>query len=137
MTTVNALKEFTAVIVGGVTAAEIPGTTIPEVIMYLAKNYPSAETMGELTVVSTPGGEIETTKITVTPTITSGNRYVYLTEPTEIDAPEYLADADTWTSWDGTSDIHAEDGHYIGICEVNANDQIVKFGQTIVTVNLG
>ena len=40
MTTLNALKKLTSVIVGGITAANIPGETIPEVINYLANNYP-------------------------------------------------------------------------------------------------
>lgn len=137
MTTVEALKELAAVVVGGITAADVPGTSIPEVIMYIAENYPTAEQLGTLTVTSVPGSAEGKTAITVAPVLTSGNTYVYLTSPTTIATPAYLDPATGYTAWNGVNDIAAEDGHHIAICEVNSSNQIVKFGQAVVVVNLG
>lgn len=138
MTTVEALKELAAVVVGGgITAADVPGTSTPEVIMYIAENYPTAEQLGTLTVTSAPGSTVGTTTITVTPVITNGNTYAYLTSPTTIAVPDYLDAVTGYTAWNGTDDIAAEDGHHIAICELNSSNQVVKFGQTVATVNLG
>lgn len=138
MTTVEALKELAAVVVGGgITAADVPGTSTPEVIMYIAENYPTAEQLGTLTVTSAPGATVGTTTITVAPAITSGNTYVYLTSPTTIAVPDYLDTVTGYTSWNGTDDITVEDGHHIAICELNGSNQVVKFGQTVAIVNLG
>lgn len=41
MTNVEALKELAAKIVDGVTVDDVPGTTIAEVIKYIADNYPT------------------------------------------------------------------------------------------------
>lgn len=136
MTNLNALKKLTATIVGGITPEDIPGDTISEVIDYLAK-FKAGEILGTLTVKSSAGSEIGNTAITVTPTLTSGNSYAYKTAPSAIAAPEYLDDASSYSTWNGTSEIAAEDGHYIAIYEINANKQILKFGQTKVAINLG
>lgn len=137
MTTINSLKKLTAVIVGGGSAADIPGETIPDVLEYLAKNYPGGGVVDDLEVKSTAGSDFGKTKITVTPTLTSGNSYVYKTSATTFETPGYLSTVSGGTSWNGTNEIEAEDGHYIGIYELNSSGKVVKFGKAIITVNLG
>lgn len=136
MTNLSALKKLTAAIVGGITPDEVPGDTIAEVIDYLAR-FKAGEILGTLAVTSSAGTETGKTKITVTPELKSGNSYVYKTNPTKIATPEYLDDASDLSSWNGTDEITAEDGHFIGIYEVDSSNQIHGFGQTKAKVNLG
>lgn len=137
MTTIKALKKLSAVIIGGVSAVDIPGETVPEVLDYLSANYPGGGTVEELNIKSVAGSAFGTTKITVTPTLTSGNSYVYKTDTGNIDVPDYLSTVSGGTAWNGTDNIEAEDGHHIGVYELNSNGEVVKFGEAIVTVNLG
>ena len=135
MTNLSALKKLAAAIVGGITPDDVPGDTIAEVIDYLAK-FEAGEILGTLTVTSAAGTSVGKTKLTVAPSLTSGNSYVYKTSPSTIAAPEYLDDATGLTAWNGTSEIEAEDGHFIGIYEVNSSKQILKFGQAKAKINL-
>lgn len=135
MTNVAALKRLAAAIVGGgITADDVPGDTNAEVIDYIAK-YEAGEYVAALTVTSVAGTTTGTTKVTVTPALTSGNSYVYQTNPSQITSPDYLETVD-YTEWNGTADITAEDGHYIGIYEVNSDSQVVGFGQSVITAKL-
>ena len=135
MSNVDALKKLAAAIVG-IIADEVPGKTTAEVIEYIAK-YEAGEYLQPLTITSVAGSSVGTTKITVSPTLTSGNSYVYQTSPTAIAEPEYLDNVSAYTEWNGSSNITAEDGHYIGIYEVNDENKVVKFGQKTITANLG
>lgn len=135
MSNVDALKKLAAAIVG-IIADEVPGKTTADVIEYIAK-YEAGEYLQPLTVTSVAGSSVGTTKITVSPARTSGNSYVYQVSPTAITAPEYLDDVSAYSEWNGSSNITAEDGHYIGIYEVNDEKKVVKFGQKTVTANLG
>lgn len=141
MTTLKSLKNLVSVIVGGdIAPADIPGTTIPEVIDYLAENYPGGGgtiTVGSLTVTTKAGATVSTSKVTVSPAITSGNSYVYKMAANEISEPEYHEIISGATAWDGTSDIEGEDGYHIAIYEITSEGKAVKFGQAIMKVNLG
>lgn len=135
MTNLEALKKLAAALIG-ILADEVPGKTTAEVIEYIAR-FEAGEYLNKLTVNSVEGTSVGTTKITVTPELTSGNSYVYRTNPTSIAEPEYLEDASDYDAWDGTSDITVEDGHYVAICEINSENQILKFGQIAAVSNLG
>lgn len=138
MLTIEALKELAAVVIGGgLTADAVPGTTIPEVLRYLAANYPGAETLSILTLKATEGSAAGTTKVTVVPTLTSGNTYAYKTSASVIPTPEYLDTPTGTKAWNGTADITCEDGHRVAIYELNAAGKIVGFGQAVAVVNLG
>lgn len=138
MLTIDALKELAvAIIGGGLTVDAVQGTTIPEVLRYIAANYPNAETLGILTLKAAEGSAAGTTKITVVPTLTSGNTYAYKTSATAIAEPEYLDTPTGTTTWDGSADITVEDGHRVAIYELNSAGKIVGFGQTVAVVNLG
>lgn len=138
MLTIDALKELAvAVIGGGLTADAVPGETIPEVLKYIAANYPGAETLTVLTLKAVEGDTAGTCKITVVPTLTSGNTYAYKTSASVIPTPEYLDSPTGTTAWNGTADIAVEDGHRIAIYELNSAGKIVGFGQAVAVVNLG
>lgn len=135
MTNVAALKRLAAAIVGGgITADDVPGDTNAEVIDYIAR-YEAGEYVAKLTVTSVAGTTTGTTKVTVNPALKSGNSYVYQTKPSQIESPDYLETVD-FTEWNGTADITAEDGHYIGIYEVNDDHQVIGFGQSVIAAKL-
>jgi hypothetical protein len=141
MTTIKALKKLTAVIVGGgISPSDIVADTIPEVIDYLADNYPNGNpiaTVEELNITSVAGSTFGASKITVTPTLTSGNSYVYKTNPSTIGVPEYHDVPTGVTAWDGKSEIESEDGYHIGVYELDSDGKVVKFGEGVINVNLG
>jgi hypothetical protein len=141
MTTIKALKTLAAVIIGGDTApSDIAGNTIPEVINYLAENYPNGSVIGtveELDITTVAGSTFGATKITVKPTLTSGNSYVYKTSPSTIGVPDYHEVPTGVTAWDGKSEIESEDGYHIGIYELNSDGKVVKYGEGVINVNLG
>mgnify|MGYP006913124629 FL=1 len=137
MSKVEALKKLAVVIGCATSVEEIKGTTIVEVLNFIVVNYPGSEQLGELTVTSTTGTSVGKTIISITPTLTGGNSYAYKTNPTSFDEPSYLDLASSYTAWNGTDEIEAEDSHHIAIVEVNSDNEIVKFGQTTVTSNLG
>lgn len=136
MTNVAALKRLaTAIINSGLTADDVPGKTTADVIDYLT-NYYAGKYVGKLTVSSVAGSTAGTTKITVTPATASGHSYVYKISPNRITWPAYLQKVN-YTAWDGAADIECENGHYVGIYEINSKKQVLKFGQITATSKLG
>lgn len=137
MTTVEALKNLAVAIGAAETVEEINGTTIPEIIQHIADNYSGESgSLGTLTVTSVAGSSSGKTAITVVPTLVSGHSYAYKTNASAITAPNYLDTPTGTTAWDGSSEISGEDGHHIGIYELNSDGKVVKFGDTVMNVNL-
>lgn len=94
--------------------------------------------LGTLTVSSAAGSTAGQTAITVQPTITQGNHYVYQTGASVTLPTEYGADVSSgWTAWNGTDEITATTGNEIGIVEANSSNKAVKAGKTTVTANGG
>ena len=135
---VLALKKLAAKIIGGDTSAnDIAGNTIADVLDVITANYEGNTPLilGTLTVTSVLGSEAGKTAITVTPSLGMGDSYRYKTDPSSVTLPERNEDLSSWASWDGVSEITAEDGHKICICEVDANNLALKGGTaTVVAV---
>lgn len=130
-----ALKKLAAKMIGGETqVSDIPGTTIADVLDVITNNYEGIipSVLGTLTVTSVVGSTEGNTKITVSPELSSGNSYRYKVNASAIELPERNEDLSSWPSWNGISEITAEDGHRICICEVDANNFALKGGTTIV-----
>lgn len=85
-----------------------------------------------LTVQSAAGTAVGATKLTVTPTLTSGNSYKYKVsdEETTVEAGQNVR---VWKSWDGKSDIVAESGKHIIVAECDKNYEVLKAGSATVT----
>lgn len=131
---VIALKQLAAKMIGGTTSVnDIPGVTIADVLAFITENYTGATPLilGELTIKSEVGATSGNTKITVTPELSSGNTYRY-SVGASVELPERNTDLSGWASWDGVSEITAEDSHKICICEVDANNRAIKAGITTV-----
>lgn len=92
----------------------------------------TVDTLEELTVSSVAGTASGDTKITVSPTLVSGNSYKYKVG----DSAQIVAhgkNVQTWTAWDGSTDITAETGKVITIVECDSAYHAVKAGSVAVT----
>lgn len=85
-----------------------------------------------LTVTSTAGTSGKTV-ITVSPTLLTGNSYVYKTHASTAPTVTIGQDLSSWSTWDGSSEISATSNHKITVAEVNASKLAVKAGNTTVT----
>lgn len=94
--------------------------------------YEGSMAIGTLTVTSVAGTLTGDTKITVSPTLTAGNSYMYKTAST-VTAPSLGDDCSAYTEWNGTADITATTGNVICIVEVDSNKLALKTGTTTVT----
>ena len=101
-------------------------------IRYVQVTVSEPTQLGALTVQSAAGGAVGTTKLTVSPTITGGNAYKYKVsdEETKVEAGQNVR---VWKSWDGKTDIAAENGKHIIVAECDKNYEVVKAGSTTVT----
>ena len=100
---------------------------MPDLIQYYGDITP-----GTLSVASVEGTASGNTKVTVQPSIGSGNSYKYKTGAS-ITAPTYDQSITSgWTVWDGTSDITATTGNKIGIAEVDGSNKCKKYGEATV-----
>lgn len=90
-------------------------------------------TIGTLTVTSVAGTETGTTKITVTPALTSGNSYKYKLGASAV-AITLNQDCTLLDNWNGSDDITATAGQTITIVEVDSENKAVKVGSATVTV---
>lgn len=93
-----------------------------------------AGNLEELTVNSVAGTETGNTKITVSPELISGNSYKYKIGDSA-QSVTYGKNVQTWTAWDGSSDITAETGKVITIVECDSAYHAVKAGNAVVTAN--
>ena len=92
------------------------------------------DTLKALTVTADAGTESGTTAITVSPEKDADNLYVYKLDTAETTV-EYGDNVTLWTSWDGESDIEAEDGDVITVVEATSDYAARGAGYTTVVVN--
>lgn len=133
---VLALKKLAAKIIGGDTSAnDIAGNTIADVLDVITENHEGNTPLilGSLTVTSALGSSSGKTVVTVTPALGANDSYRYKTDPSSSALPERNEDVSSWASWDGTSEIEAENGHKLIVCEVDANNLALKGGVATVT----
>lgn len=83
-----------------------------------------------LNVSSVAGSTSGATKLTVTPTQTSGDSYRYLHGAA---TPAVGAALSNWTAWDGSTDITATTGEILTVAEVDSSGAAVKAGIVTVT----
>lgn len=89
------------------------------------------DTLGTLTVTSVAGTITGDTAITVTPEKASGNSYKYKVADNATSVT-YNQNVQTWTAWDGTSDIEATSGKTITVVECDAGYKAKKAGTATV-----
>lgn len=92
----------------------------------------SEGTLGTLTVSSAAGTTSGTTKLTVTPAKASGSQYKYKTGASAQNVV-YGQNVQTWTAWDGTSDITATTGQVVTVVECGSDYKAIASGSATVT----
>ena len=94
-----------------------------------------AESLAAITVVSTAGSSSGKTKLTLSGyTQGSGETYYYKTNASEAPSISYGDSVDnTWTSWNGTADITATNGHKITVASVGASGAVAAGDTTVVS----
>lgn len=136
--TVLALKRLCAKMKGGkVTAGDIPGNTIPDVLAEITNAYtaPTPQQLGTLTIKSVAGTAVGNTKITVTGASSSA-KFRYKSQSGAISLPSFGADLTAWTVWDGVSELKISDGHHVCVCEVDGSNKAQKGGTATVSSKL-
>jgi hypothetical protein len=118
----------------GMGTANLSEYFIQRVIQLKYKDTPQA--LGELAVTSVAGSAFGTTKITVKGQ-SENARFKIKMSPTTIALPVYDEDISDWESWDGLSEIVAEDGHQICVVEVTSENLARKAGTARIRINLG
>lgn len=137
-TNVDALKELCAAIAGGeIVASDVKGDTTAEVIHRITKAYKGESIfdgeLATLTLTSAAGTQVGYTAITVEGATAESPSYRYKVTNK---LPEYGADLSDWTTWDGTSEIQAEDSCTLAICEVDERKLAIAGGTVFVTSKL-
>lgn len=89
-------------------------------------------TLGTLTVTSAAGTTSGTTKLTVTPAKASDNSYKYKSAASATPVV-YGQNVQTWTAWDGTSDITATTGQVVTVVECDSAYKAKSAGNATVT----
>ena len=89
-------------------------------------------------VTSIAGANIGTTSVSVSPSLTQSNYYLYSVTDSDTSLPSYdekITDMDAWKFWDGSNDITANTGQILRIIEVTGNggDLAKKGGYVTVT----
>ena len=115
----------------GMGSAELSQYFIQRAVQLVYKD--ASPVLGKIELHSVAGSAIGTTKITVADS-TPDSLYKYSFTDT---LPEYNQDLTEWETWDGTSDIVAEDGHKICIVEVTTEKLAIRASVVTVVSNLG
>lgn len=107
-------------------------TLFAEYIDAIANISFGSDSVGTLTVTSAAGTDSGDTKITVSPAKGSGNSYKYKVSENPVSVV-LNQNVQTWSPWDGTSDITAETGKAITVVECDSSYKAVKAGSATVT----
>lgn len=89
---------------------------------------------GSLTLASEAGTNSGDTKITVTETLGSGNKYLYKVG-TSVASVEYDEALTGWSSWNGSADITAATGKILTLVEATSDNKVRKAGTVTVTAH--
>ena len=115
----------------GMGNAELSPYFIQRAVQLVYKS--ASDVLGTLKAESAAGNTIGTTKITIADaTKTAMYKYNFTSV-----LPEYNQDLTDWYTWDGVSDITAEDGHKMCVVEVTSNNLAIRASVVTVVSNLG
>lgn len=94
----------------------------------------STGTLGALTVTSAAGSKTGDTKLTVSPSKeAAGNKYKYKTDSTTAPTVVYGENVQSWSDWDGTSDLTIASSQKVTVVECDGNYHALKSGNATVT----
>lgn len=94
----------------------------------------STGSLGALTVTSAAGSKTGDTKLTVSPSKeAAGNKYKYKTDSTTAPTVVYGENVQSWSDWDGTSDLTIASSQKVTVVECDGNYHALKSGNATVT----
>ncbi|NLG57606.1 MAG: hypothetical protein GX540_04270 [Clostridiales bacterium] len=96
---------------------------------YTATITKTGQTITALTVTAADGTEPGDTKLSVAGTRLAGTSLVYKIADASITTPTLDDVLTGYTPWNGTDDITAAHGKYIGVAEILSNGMVKSFGQ--------
>lgn len=107
----------------------------PYVISYTDTLPTEVKTLGTLTVQSAAGTSTGHTKLTVTPTLSYGNKYKIKTGSTTL--PQYDEDLSSggWLDWNGTDEVAATNGSQLVVAECTVADNKARKAGAVTSVN--
>lgn len=106
-----------------------------DAIAYIAVGSSDTQTLGNLTVTSAEGSVSGMTQLSVEPGLSSiNNVYKYKINATQAENVTYGMNVQSWTRWDGESEIAVTDGHHVTVVEADPTYKAVAFGDVVADV---
>lgn len=106
-----------------------------DAIAYIAVGSSDTQTIGNLTVTSAEGSVSGMTQLSVEPGLSSiNNVYKYKINASQAESVTYGMNVQSWTRWDGESEIAVTDGHHVTVVEADPTYKAVAFGDVVADV---
>ena len=106
-----------------------------DAIAYIAVGSSDTQTLGNLTVTSAEGSVSGMTQLSVDPGLSSiNNVYKYKINATQAENVTYGMNVQSWTRWDGESEIAVTNGHHVTVVEADPTYKAVAFGDVVADV---
>lgn len=106
-----------------------------DAIAYIAVGSSDTQTLGNLTVTSAEGSVSGMTQLSVEPGLSSiNNVYKYKINASQAENVTYGMNVQSWTRWDGVSEIATTDGYHVTVVEADPTYKAVAFGDVVADV---
>ena len=106
-----------------------------DAIAYIAVGSSDTQTLGDLTVTSVEGSVSGMTQLSVEPGLSSiNNVYKYKINASQAEEVTYGMNVQSWTRWDGESEIATTDGYHVTVVEADPTYKAVASGDVVADV---
>lgn len=106
-----------------------------DAIAYIAVGSSDTQTLGDLTVTSVEGSVSGMTQLSVEPGLSSiNNVYKYKINASQAEDVTYGMNVQSWTRWDGESEIATTDGYHVTLVEADPTYKAVASGDVVADV---
>ena len=106
-----------------------------DAIAYIAVGSSDTQTLGNLTVTSAEGSVSGMTQLSVEPGLSSiNNVYKYKINASQAEEVTYGMNVQSWTRWDGVSEIATTDGYHVTVVEADPTYKAVASGDVVADV---
>lgn len=106
-----------------------------DAIAYIAVGSSDTQTLGDLTVTSVEGSVSGMTQLSVEPGMSSiNNVYKYKINASQAEEVTYGMNVQSWTRWDGVSEIATTDGYHVTVVEADPTYKAVASGDVVADV---
>lgn len=106
-----------------------------DAIAYIAVGSSDTQTIGNLTVTSVEGSVSGMTQLSVEPGLSSiNNVYKYKINASQAENVTYGMNVQSWTRWDGESEIAVTDGYHVTVVEADPTYKAVASGDVVADV---